>query len=301
MGQFFIKNKKNLGFILVIITSICYGTMPAVTQKCYALGLSVETTLATRYLLGTSLIWLFILIAKRPWRTSGRQLIFLLIIGVISFCCTFCMSSSYRYLPGAIAAILVFLYIIYVNVIEVIIGREKVYRSRVLCLVFIIIGVILVIYTPGDINGLSFTGIVLAFLAGVFYAAMSMGMGAKRVKNISAEVIMGYVLLVPTIIIVAKCVIEGDPVFPSESWQWFWTIILAIGPGFLASICFCAAVKIIGASTASMINTSEPVFAYFAGILIMSDKITWTATLGGLVVVIVILVLNITERKRELN
>lgn len=298
MRQSLVKNRKNLGFLLVIVTSLCYGTMPAVSQKCYELGLSMGTVLATRYFFGTILIWVFIFLAKRNIKISGKQLGFLLLLGVATFLCTNCMYIGYQYLPGAVASILVFLYIIYVNIIEVAIGREQIYRSRVICLVFIAVGILMVIYTPGDMEGFSIIGIIMAFFAGVFYAIMSMGMGAKKISNLSPEVIMGYTMLVPAVALIVKCFIAGEAVFPGEPQQWFWAMILAVGPGFLACVCFCAAIKIIGASTASMINTSEPVVAYFAGILIMSDKISWTATLGGAIVVIVILILNITERNR---
>ena len=295
----FLKNKKNLGFILVLITSLCYGTMPAVTQKCYEAGLSVDTLLATRYLFSTIFLWTFILLSKREKKVDKNALLLMLALGVATYFCTLSMNVSYQYLPGAIASILVFTYIIFVNVIEVAIGREKIYRSRVACLIFAVAGVVLVIYTPGEGGTLSTKGVVLALLAAVFYSMMSMGMGAKRFKPINAEVIMGYTYIVPAVILVAQCLIKGEPVFPSEPDQWMFNMILAVGPGFFAAICFCTAVKLIGASMASMVNTSEPVIAYIAGILIMSDHITWSATLGGAVIVVVILVLNITERKRE--
>jgi drug/metabolite transporter (DMT)-like permease len=58
-------------------------------------------------------------------------------------------------------------------------------------------------------------------------------------------------------------------------------------------------VRIIGAGTASIINTSEPVFAYFAGLILMADHLSRNAILGGVLIVVGILLLNISERKRE--
>ncbi len=293
------KDKKNLGFFLVLVTSFCYGTMPAVTQKCYEYGLSVDTLLATRYLFSTIFLWIFILISKRDKKVGKYALVLMLLLGICTYFCTLSMNVSYQYLPGAIASILVFMYVIFVNMIEVFTGREKIYRSRIFCLIFAIVGVVLVIYTPGEGGTLSTKGVVLAIMAAIFYSMMSMGMGAKRFKPFNAEVIMGYTYIVPAVLLIAQCLIKSEPVFPTEPEQWLFNIILAIGPGFLGAVCFCTAVKLIGASTASLVNTSEPVIAYIAGILIMSDHITWSATLGGAVIIIVILILNVTERKRE--
>jgi drug/metabolite transporter (DMT)-like permease len=48
-----------------------------------------------------------------------------------------------------------------------------------------------------------------------------------------------------------------------------------------------------------MINTSEPVFAYFAGMILMSDRLSMNATFGGVLVVAGLLLLNIMERRKE--
>jgi drug/metabolite transporter (DMT)-like permease len=301
MRRFFLENKKNLGFLLVILTSLLYGAMPALTQLCYRSGLDVNTTLATRYIFATIFIWVLIFATKKEVRIAKGKLLMLFSLGVVSTLCTFLMSSSYQYLPGAIASILVFLYFIYVNIIEVALGREKVYRSRIICLVLAVIGVLLVVNITGTGGSLSTKGLIMAFMSGLFYAVLSMGMGAKKVNNISADVVMGYIYIIPSIIFVIKCLIDGSPVLPWEPEQWIFAMLLAIGPGFIASVAFCMAVKLIGASMASMINTSEPVIAYFVGIFVMSDQITWTSTLGGGIIIIVILFLNYSERKRSLQ
>jgi DME family drug/metabolite transporter len=144
-------------------------------------------------------------------------------------------------------------------------------------------------------------GVILALIAGVLYSVWTVSMGAKRFAAFSAEVTMGYMLIVPTIFNVIKCIQSGSPIFPETPEQWLFIILLSLSPGFLAPIAFCAGVKKIGAGTASMLNTSEPVFAYFAGMAIMGDKLSLNASLGGAVVVVGILLLNISERNKQLT
>jgi drug/metabolite transporter (DMT)-like permease len=292
---------KNVGFLLVLLASFLYGIMPALTQRAYAAGVTVESVLTGRYLIGTALIWIYILLKKKDLRVGGKNFAFLIAVGLDVFVCVFCMTSSYAYIPGAIASLIVFLYIVIVNVVEMISGKEKAYPIRILCLALTIVGLIAVVYAPSEGTSLNIKGVLLACVAGVLYALWAMGMGAKRLSGFSAEVTMGYMLLVPTAANVIKCILAGSPVFPETPEQWLYIVLLALSPGFVAPVAFCAAVKMIGASTASMINTSEPVFAYFAGIVLMSDRISWNATLGGVLIVVGLLLLNITERRRDLR
>jgi drug/metabolite transporter (DMT)-like permease len=289
----------NVGFMLIILASFLYGVMPAITQRAYAAGMTVETVLTGRYIIGTSLIWVFILITKKPARVSAKNFWLMMLVGANIFICIFSMTSSYRFLPGAIASILTFMYIVIVNVIELITGKERARASRVVCLLMTLVGLVAVVYTPTGGVALSTTGIILALIAGSLYAVWALSMGAKSFRGFSAEVMMGYTLLVPTIANAVKCVMSGQAILPDTPEHWMYIIILGLSPGFIAPVAFGTAVRLIGAGTASIINTSEPVFAYFAGLVIMSDRLSWNATLGGALIVVGILFLNISERKKD--
>lgn len=291
-------NNRIIGSFLVIIASLFYGVMPAITQKAIALGLSVETILSGRYLLGTVLIWLYILLKKRDVQVGRNNMAFLLFIGCIMFVCTVLMSESYKHIPGAVAAILVFLYVAIVVVLEIIMGREKVQRFRMICLSFALVGMIAVVWTPEGGTKLSFLGISLALAAGFTYALSAVAMAAGCLAVVSAEVVMGYAYLVPMLFNSIRCIAAGLPLFPGEPAQWACILLLGFGSGFIAPVAFCQAIKLIGASDAALINTMEPLVAYLAGIIIMSDHISWNATLGGVLIAGSILFLNLSKKKQ---
>jgi drug/metabolite transporter (DMT)-like permease len=290
---------ETIGVLLVLLASFFYGIMPALTQRAYLEGASVETVLTGRYLIGTSMIWLYILIRREKIKVGRSHLLYLAGVGLIIFVCVFCMSSSYRYLPGAVAALIVFSYIIIVNLIELITGRERPYPARIFCLILTMAGLVAVVYTPSGGAALNPTGLILALTAGLLYALWAMSMGAKRLSSYSAVVVMGYMMIVPTIANVLKCLMAGEPVFPQTPAQWLYIVLLAFTPGFISPVAFCAAVKRIGAGTASIINTTEPLIAYLAGLLLMGDRLSTGATIGGALIIIGVLLLNISLRKRQ--
>lgn len=294
-----IPGNETAGLLLALLASFSYGLMPALTQRAYLAGASVETVLTARYLTGTGMIWLYILVKRKKTRIGRANACYLAAVGIIIFICVFCVTSSYKSLPGAVAALIVFSYIIIVNIVEMLTGKTRPYPALIFCLVLTMAGLGAVVYTPSAGASLNPQGLILALIGGSLYAIWTMAMGAKRLASFSAEAVMGYMLIVPTLANVVKCLLAGEPLLPRTNDQWINILLLALSPGFISPVAFCAAVKRVGAGTASIMNASEPLIAYFAGILLMGDKLSVNATIGGTFIITGILLLNISRRRRD--
>lgn len=264
------------------------------SQKAYNTGLQPETVLTGRYIIGTCLVWIYIFLTKKKVAIGRKNILLLFLVGVNIFVCVFCMTSSYYYLPGAIASLIVFSYIILVNIFELLTGRIKPRVILFVCLICTLIGLVLVVYVPsGSHIKLSMTGIILALIAGILYSVWAISMGARTFDSFSPEVMMGFSLIIPAICNIVKCIIAGEPVFPETIEQWVYIGLLGISPGFIAPISFSNAIRLIGPSKASIINTSEPVFAFFAGLLIMGDHLSFNAIIGGILIIVGIFILKL--------
>lgn len=279
-----------------MITCLTYGIMPALTQLSYQAGLSVSTMLFGRLSLGAVLIWSVILIRKLSYKIDKRHLAFMLLTGCASVVQMVTMSESYRFLPGAIVSLLMFLYVSVVVVIEILLGREKFDKKRILCLVCTFGGLILVIWTPGEGIRLNGTGIALILIAAFFYGLYAIGLGEKRTRALPSEVVIGYMLIPPILFSLARCIASGEPLLPQTPEQTMYILLLAFFCLFIAAVCFAKGVKYIGSSNASIFNTMEPVVAYFAGILLMNDKVTANAVIGGLLILGAVVYLNLDKR-----
>jgi drug/metabolite transporter (DMT)-like permease len=289
------------GFIFVMLTCITYGIMPALTQLSYKAGLSVGTMLFGRLTLGALLIWSTIIIKRLKFRVDKKHLGFMLLTGCASVVQMITMSESYRFLPGAIVSLLLFLYVSVVVVIEIIIGREKFNMTRTLCLLCSFGGLVLVIWTPGQGIQLNGTGIVLVLIAAFFYGLYAIGLGEKRTRALDSEVVIGYMLIPPIFFSLVRCLASGEPVLPQTPLQGMYILLLAFFCLFIAAVCFAKGVKYIGSSNAAIFNTLEPVVAYFAGIVLMDDKVTMNAILGGLLILGAIVYLNLEKRLSSLK
>lgn len=291
------QRKKRLGgFVLILVASLLNGIIPSFTQKTLALGLPLETILTSRYLMGALLIWMYIFIKGKKYKVGRSNIAYMLALGFMLFICTSSLGESYKYLPGAVAVIIVFSYVSIVVFIEILVGRENIEKRRVFCLLLSVTGLGIVIWPVGDMPQLRVLGILFALIGAFFYAMQTLGMGSKRMKEIQAEVITGYMNLFIFGANLTRCLLSGKPVFPDTMEQWGWIFVIGAGSAFIAPLFFCMAVKKLGGSDTALTNTTEPVFAYFAGILIMGDQLSWNATIGGILVVSSVFLLNLPKR-----
>ncbi|MDR0425005.1 MAG: DMT family transporter [Clostridiales Family XIII bacterium] len=294
------KQQRFFWVAVIMINCFFAGTGPAVTQKAFALQYSIESVLCSRFLIAACCIWLYVLISAADVRVTKRELLYALGIGVFFTVGAVFMNESYRYLPGAISSILVFLYIVIVNVFEIV--RKTVSKTpmRYFCLALSMAGLAMVVWKPGE--GLQFNafGVLLALGAGLMYAFHALAMGSKVLENISAIAITAYAAIPTAVFSLLRCLAANQPILPAAvPAQWVCVLFLGIGTSFAGPICYCLGIKRLGVSDASITNTGEPVFAYFAGIAIMGDIISANALFGGILIVCSILLLNLIGRGRQ--
>lgn len=289
-------NTGYIGFLFVLAACLAYGVMPSLTQLSYKAGLAVSTMLFGRLALGALIIWLVVIVRRMEFKIPKKLIAYLLFVGCSSVVQMTTMSESYRFLPGAIVSLLLFMYISVVVVIEILIGREKFNIHRMFCLAGSFIGLVLVILTPGQDSMLSITGILLALCAAVFYAFYALGIGKKEVRALNSEIVICYALFPPIIFSLIRNIASGEPILPQTVEQAFYIFLLGFVCTFFAAVCFAKGVKYIGASNAALFNTLEPVIAYFAGILFMNDKISGGAILGGILILCSVAYLNFASR-----
>ncbi|MGI6298512.1 MAG: hypothetical protein ACOX1T_04865 [Saccharofermentanales bacterium] len=87
--------------------------------------MSSQTLLASRFIVAAGLIWAYVLSRKLPFRLPGLQILYLLSIGILSIGVGLFLVESYQYIPGVIATLTAFSYVILVVILEILIGREK--------------------------------------------------------------------------------------------------------------------------------------------------------------------------------
>lgn len=290
--KFQFKQLKISGLGYILIVSLFFGLMPAITQLSFKSGLTVETMLAGRYFLTLAITWTYIWIKKIDFHIEKSQIVLLLFLGVIYIGVAVFINQAYQYLPGAIASMLVFTYVSITVVLAILIGREKPNKIKGLCVLLSLAGILLIAWNPTGSIQLKAIGLISVFLAAFFYALYALFLGDKRLSRIDDTVIVGYMLIVPTVFNTIRCLLSGSPLLPETTTQLLYILVLAVFCTFLAQLFFCKAVKLIGSSNTAIINTVEPLIAYFAGMILLQDRLMANEVIGGLLIVSSIIILN---------
>lgn len=289
-------NKKTIGSLCIIGTTICYGLVPALSFKAFATGVVTETLLFSKFLFAAILMWAYIFLKKIPFRLDRRALkaMIAIVISYIGIATT--LYLSFNYISGSLATIISFTFPAMVIAVEMISGREKVRIIKIAAVIISIAGLCLIVWSPGlEVKVL---GVIFALCCAVCYTVYTIGLSSESVKDVNSLVTAGYVLATSAVFNFGRCLISGQPLFAENTVQLTYLIVLAVVCAFAAILLFCFGVKLIGASNASIINTFEPVFACVFGYFLVGDAITGSMVIGGLMVVLAVLLANLPVRER---
>lgn len=290
------NNTKLLGTIFILITTISYGILPAISQLAYREGVDVETVLFNKFFYACILMWGYIFTKKIPFRTDKKHLLFISCIAFSYIGIATTLYEAFKYISGSIATIISFTFPAMIIAIEMICGREKVTVKKLIALGASMAGMVIIVWDSNmDLN---MKGVVFALGTAVCYVFYTMGLSEKRTKQMHSMAVAGYVLLYSTVFNFLRCLFSKAPLFTTGFNQFKYIFILAVVCAFVAILCYATGVKMIGPSTAGIINTFEPVFACIFGFLLVGDILTINTLSGTALIMFAVLIVNVPVKKK---
>ena len=118
-----------------------------------------------------------------------------------------------------------------------------------------------------------------------------------RLEGIHPLVTPAYVLAASAVFNFVRCLVSGQPLFTSDATQFGYMLLLAVVCAFIAILCYCVGVRLIGPSNASIINTFEPACACVFGYFLIGDQITLSMIIGGGLIIVAVLLTSLPDKK----
>ena len=288
------KNAKLLGTICIIITTICYGLVPSISFLSFGVGVETETLLFNKFFYAAILIWGYIFIRRVDFRLNKetiKPMAFIMIayIGIASF-----LYLSFDYISGSLATIISFTYPAIVIAFEMIRGKERVRAVKIIAVIISLLGMCLIVWSP-DMK-IQLLGVLFAFLCALCYTVYITKIADDRLEGMHPLVTPAYVLAASAIFNFGRCLISGKPLFTTGMDQLTYILILAVVCAFIAILCYCVGVRLIGPTNSSIINTFEPACACVFGYLIIGDQITLSMIIGGILIIAAVLLTCIPDK-----
>ena len=277
------------GIIYALLAMVSYSSTPTFTQLGYKGGIETNTLLFSRHLV--SLIFLLPTILKKgAFSSVGKKqlpgilmLCFFAVIGNLSF------NYAYHYLPNMPAVTVSLSYIVMVMIIELIIGREKYTRSRGMVICLTVLSLV-IIALPGGTE-IDIKAFMVGLFASLTYAIQLVFINSKVMKDVPANIILLTGIIPIMIVSFIWCVSTGQPLLPSNTTQWIAILCLGTIGVLIARGLFFRAVRLIGASTASMIDALEPFSSAILGYLILRQSVSLNTAIGSVLLMLSIFIL----------
>lgn len=284
-------NTKAKGYLLGAVAAATYGMNPLFALPLYQAGMNPDSVLFYRYLFAIPILGLMIRARGRSFRVGRKELLPLIVMGLLVAVSSLALFQSYNYMEAGIASTLLFIYPILVALIMVVFFKEKLTLQNVLCIALALGGIGL-LYRGSDGTTLNPTGVVWVLVSALSYAVYIISVNKPMLKNIATLTLTFYVLLFGMMLFLVR-VDFGKSLSAVDAWYlWGNLLALAVFPTAVSFLCTTQAVQYIGSTPTAILGALEPLTAVFFGVTVFGETLTPRLALGiSLIVLAVTLII----------
>lgn len=278
------KHEAGIGIILIFISTLGFSVYPILGKYIFAGGAGLSTVLFVRFLIAALFFWAITLkregfpsLPKKTWLTLWCMggFGYSLMAGLYL--------TSVRYIPASLAALLLYAYPIIVTILAVLTHQEKFSSLKLVGLLLSTLGLVLVLGLA--LKGLNPLGIALA-LGSAFVYAIYILFGNHVLQTTTPLVSISMISTSAAVTYgIVGLTIGGT------SWTLSWGTWLGIGgialfSTIIAMLTFFQGMKLIGATSSSIISTLEPVMTVSLAVVLFGEHLSGMQIMGGLLVVL---------------
>ncbi len=285
-------SQQHLGALLVLSSAAGFSTLAIFIKLAYGAGANTLTILTLRFVLASLCLWPLLRFLKISPRIPIKTAIKLCLMGALGYgTMSLAFAASLQYLPASLSEMLLFTYPIIVSVLSFLIDDEEFSWQKGASLAICLLGLFFILGV--SFTGLSQLGILLGLSSAIVYSCYIL-IGNRVLKNVHALVATTYVSSAAGFAFAAYSIITGELMLETLPLHgWLALAGTAVFGTVLGILGFFAGIIKIGAANASIISTAEPVLTVLLSVLILGEALTLLQSLGGLLVIGSILLLQL--------
>jgi drug/metabolite transporter (DMT)-like permease len=293
-----------IGALLIVGAASGGGVLGPMAEYANRAGVSSLTLVTWRAGVGAIVVLLFLAARAasgtrlwRPWHELPRRdRLILALSAPTNAALNLAMFVAFMRIGIALALLIFYIYPALVALASVLWFGERLDRLRWAALAISMAGVVLVVAGAGDLGSLDALGIGLAAigaLAQMFYA-LAAHHGFRSVPGTQAAALtMGgaTLLYLLALVVIGRLPDMGQPL---ASVAALWPVLVAglAGAG-LATVCFIAGIRMLGAPRATILATLEPVVGIALAALLFGAVPTPLQFAGGALIIAAGIVLQL--------
>ena len=283
---FQIMNNKIKGYLFAAISAITYGMNPLFALPLYDAGMDLFSVLFFRYLFAIPILAIMLKIRRRDFSIERKDIMPLIILGVLFALSSITLFSSYHHMDAGIASTILFVYPIIVALIMFFFFKEKISAKTMACIAVALLGIAL-LCKSGEGAVVSTKGILFVLGSSLSYAIYIVYVNKSRINKMATIKVTLYVLTAGWIIFAIRALASGTLTTPPTEKWWLWGNILALSifPTVISLICTTEAIQCIGSTPTAILGVLEPVTAVFFGAVIFGEILTTRIVIGLILVI----------------
>lgn len=287
---------KTKGVILAVIAAATYGMNPLFALPLYEAGMDTNSVLFFRYLFAIPILGLMIKARGRSFRLERRQILPVIIAGLVFAGSSITLFQSYHYMAAGIASTILFVYPVLVALIMAVFFKEKITTVTAASIALSLIGIGL-LYKGDDGSSLNIIGVAFVMASALLYAIYIVGVNQSRILRAVPTVQLTFYGLIAGFFLFFAMTGFGSRLTPVPYWHnWLNLIALAVLPTAVSLLCTTNAIHYIGSTPTAILGALEPVTAVFFGVLLFNEPLTDRIIFG--IILIIIAVILIVSGKR---
>lgn len=287
-----------IGYPAGILTGVTYGLNPLFAMPLLIAGAAVQSVLFFRYGFAVILLGGWIFLRKESFRINRRQLLVLLVLGLLYTSSSLLLFKAYHYIASGLATTLVFLYPALVAVIMAFLGKRP--SLPVWLSIAATFAGVVVMSGGSDAGAVNPVGVWLSIGSALAYALFIVIINrSKTVSAVSDTLFTFYVLTVGAIVFSGISICSGIPLADKIDGlsAWLDLVGLAVLPTIVSTATLAIATRNIGATKASVLGVFEPITAILVGAIAFGEPLT-PHILAGIAISVIAVTLMIHFTKR---
>ena len=265
-----------LGAALILLSGLCWAAYVIMAKIGIEFGLSVVTINTVRLVVGAASIGIYIVVFRKFFsKATPATILLLLVLGAVDYGIGGLLYiASMLYIDASLAFLLVYTFPALVVVFSALIDRERLTLRKVLAVIITFIGVALVLEVGGAVREDAWIGVAFVLSSAFIFAVYILICEGLMDRYSSSQ--LGFLSIAGGALMMLA-VIPFTPVrldLLMDPSSILIIILVSVVGTSLAMILFFMGVKIIGATTASIVTTVEPVFVVLLAWLVLGETLS---------------------------
>lgn len=285
------------GYLLGSLAAVSYGINP-IAVVLYNNGLTVDSVLFYRYVLAVLALGVAMLLRRRSFAVSLRDLPWLVGAGLLFSFSSMALFVSYKYIDVSIASTLLFAYPAMVTLIMMLFFGERPTVRKIFALVLVFLGVLL-LNGGSEAHSTNAFGVLVVMLSALSYAVYMVACQKSRLREIPAMKFSFYSLMFGSTLYIVRldfCT-ELQPLTTGATLAC--ALALALLPTLVSITALAKAIHYIGSSSTAILGALEAVTAVLIGVVAFGERPTALAVLGMVMVLVAVTLIVAGRGKAE--